>query len=86
MVNKSWLYDTKDMPQMDLQRDGAVFAGFLFELRCKSGGGSGITDVYIWNMRFYSAVDGMPDNTRVVLPAMQEVRTLTNPMGYGDQI
>ena len=69
-----------------MQRDGYVFAGFVFEYRCKPGGGAGVTQCQMWNMRFYSAVDDMPDNTRVVLPAMREFNNTIHPIGFGDQI
>ena len=86
LVHKSWVNEYEEIPHLQLQRDGYIFAGFVFEYRCKPGGGNGVTQCQMWNMRFYTVVDDMPDNTRVVLPAMREFDNTIHPIGYGDQL
>jgi hypothetical protein len=42
--------------------------------------------VDIYNLKMHTNYPDMPDNTRVVLPAMREFDDTIHPGGYGDQL
>ena len=73
--------------EAQLQDEGYRFTGFRFNYRSKSGTGSASwKHVDVFNLKMHSKYPDMPDNTRVVLPAMREFDDTIHPGGYGDQI
>ena len=89
-VNKPhyWSYIfLSDSDEQKLQDEGYRFTGFRFNYRSKGGAGaSSVKHVDIYNLKMHTNYPDMPDNTRVVLPAMREFEDTIHPGGYGDQL
>ena len=76
-----------DSPEAELQDEGYRFTGFRFNYRSKGGTGSASwKHVDVFNLKMHTNYPDMPENTRVVLPAMRKFDDTIHPGGYGDQI